>query len=360
MSLMMIAPFPPPHGGAGKNSQIILERLLGEIEVLRISTSVGQLSHERSLAYHVARSATFLKNALSMLRHLPGKVRRVYIVPDGGLGLFYSLGYVALAALFKKKLYLHYRNYSYIDVEQPLLKALLRMCNASTVHVFLDANMEARFHDRYRAAGTNLIVSNACFLDFDASDLRPPGNGSVTVGYLSNICREKGFYDFVALVEAMNAVDAQVEFCVAGAPVGTQDAAALASLLERFPSVRYLGPVFHDDKRDFYRACDVFVFPTRFSQEAQPNVVWEAMASGAAVVAYDRGSIPWMLRAGGGHVVGRDDDFARCARDVICDWLADRTSLRAVQESGRETYIREREVSLVAYEQLVDSLADRD
>jgi glycosyltransferase involved in cell wall biosynthesis len=97
---------------------------------------------------------------------------------------------------------------------------------------------------------------------------------------------------------------------LAGPPVSAADGRhiedAQASLGSR---LRYLGPVHGEDRTAFYRSLDLFLFPTRYKTEAQPNVVLEALAHGVPVVAFPRGCIASDLGGDAGVLVPADADF---------------------------------------------------
>ena len=70
------------------------------------------------------------------------------------------------------------------------------------------------------------------------------------------------------------------------------DARSFAEMIAAAPyRVHVLGPVHGAAKARFFAMIDVFVFPTRYAHEADPLVVWEALAAGRPVIAYARGCI---------------------------------------------------------------------
>jgi glycosyltransferase involved in cell wall biosynthesis len=60
-------------------------------------------------------------------------------------------------------------------------------------------------------------------------------------------------------------------------------------------SARWVRGAVGTEKEALFRACDVFVLPTRYAVEAQPIVLLEAMASGCAIVTTAVGEIPTIL-----------------------------------------------------------------
>jgi glycosyltransferase involved in cell wall biosynthesis len=130
--------------------------------------------------------------------------------------------------------------------------------------------------------------------------------------------------------------------------VGGYEDAYLADLRSRLPfteDIKVTGELEHAEVRNEFRACSVFVLPSH--TEGFPNVVVEAMAAGAPVVATDVGAIPDMIGSGAGIVVPPRDTRALVAalESVIIDRaLADRmgalAKMRAESLYGIEPVVR--------------------
>jgi glycosyltransferase involved in cell wall biosynthesis len=57
-------------------------------------------------------------------------------------------------------------------------------------------------------------------------------------------------------------------------------------------SLKWIDGVFGDEKTSVFQMSDIFVFPSRFKNEAQPISMIEALASGCAVITTKLGEIP--------------------------------------------------------------------
>lgn len=298
-TVLLISAFPPPMGGAAKNSKRIAEAIeAAGCKVKLINTSVGASSHGRNLNYHVKRVSVFFRNLLGLIISLRGGVRNVYIVPDGGLGILYTFFYVLFCSIYSAKIWFHYRNFSYIDKKSRILKLSIILAGGGGKHIFLDEYMRACFDIVY-GVGTSAdssVVYNTGSMDFSVGNIDiDVRNKKLVVGYLSNLCYEKGFHDVVKLIKCFDfSRYGNVFFHIAGNPVSELDRQLLSEVTSH-KNVIYFGHLEGDEKRDFYINSNIFLFPTRFSQEAQPNVIWEALAAGAYPIAYNKGSIKWML-----------------------------------------------------------------
>lgn len=101
------------------------------------------------------------------------------------------------------------------------------------------------------------------------------------------------------------------------------------TMLERLGGA-FLGPVERDDLADIMRQHDIVCVPSR-ANEAFSLVALEAMASGCAVVASDRGGLP---EACGGAALHVDPDDRSMVREALGSLLQDPDLLRSYKERG--------------------------
>jgi glycosyltransferase involved in cell wall biosynthesis len=121
------------------------------------------------------------------------------------------------------------------------------------------------------------------------------------------------------------------------APSPAEEALVRQALSELGDRLEWRGAVHGDAKLRFFRDIDVFVFPTRYPYEAQPNVVLEALSAGNHVVAPDRGCIREDLERLGGTCVPREHEATvEIWTDILAGLLRDPDALmRARAESSR-------------------------
>jgi glycosyltransferase involved in cell wall biosynthesis len=203
-----------------------------------------------------------------------------------------------------------------------LMSVVVRLSNASVTHVFLCRVMQAKFARVYARAIRSRVLTNAGFIEVSTpkpfDETRP-----LSVGFLSNLNAEKGLIRFLEVAETIHRSGVVARFILAGPPAGEDEAAAIASSATALgDSFEYRGAVYGEDKIRFYADIDVFLFPSLYRNEAQPLVLFEAMLSGALVIAFDRGCISqqvgdrgWVLEEGANFVSGAVTHLRALATD---------------------------------------------
>jgi glycosyltransferase involved in cell wall biosynthesis len=305
IKIIAIAQVPPPVIGFS----LISERFIGQmrtrhdVEACNIAAAPGT----KGLRKLLSRVGRTLSACGALVRHVRVPDRRCYVACEGNWGLIYT-GMVLLAArLLGYRTYLHHHSFRYIDTPDRLMRFLLGI-GGPVHHVFLCNVMHERFERAYGPV-IGSVVSNAAFVDpVPVDDLPSPGP-TLVLGHLSNLTREKGLHTFLDLLRAALADGMDVRGILAGPINGAEDR-ALVEQAQAELGVRldYRGSVYGEAKASFYRDTEIFVFPTRYVNEAQPTVLFEAISAGHAVLSYDRGCIASQVGECG-LVVARDGEF---------------------------------------------------
>lgn len=360
--VVAIGPFPPFVGGAAKNTAIVCDALEARgAQVWRLSTNKTptRSEHARSLSIYASKTLGFASNIRRIAATRAAAAgATVYLVPDGGPGVAFSAAYAWSAAAKFPRLVVHHRSYNHIHHRSDFMARLLRTAPDKTLHVFLDPVMEDQFKSVYSTDCRSMYVPNAATCDLELAAEPGPDAGPhapVSVGFLSNLVEDKGF-DVVAdaFAELAERLGARVRFLLAGRPLGSANAARLTALQRTLGDhLDYRGEVFGVAKTAFFQACDVFVFPTRFNQEAQPNVLYEAMAGGAAIVSTRWAGVPWILQDAVGRIIeagpDRTEDLVAAVADLVCSG-----ELRNARTRQIEAFRAKKSDADARYAQLLD------
>ncbi len=298
--IIFIGQFPPPISGL----TFITSRLASQLaqlgyDVAAYSTT-GPVGN-RSIVFHATRLVKICRALFSIASNsLLGKSRICYFTAEGGLGLIYSITIAIWARLFLLRIYVHHHSFSYIVRKRLLMKLLIVSSGPEAVHIFLSSGMAKEFANRYGRTVRSLVLSNAAFVDSVPSKLLPSKRDEITIGLLSNLTADKGLHEFTKIVRIAKERGLPIRGVLAGPVVSDTDRNDLESVKEELGKyLDYRGPVYDEEKAIFFKDIDVFIFFSTYLNEAQPTVLFEAMARGIPVLSYDRGCIRSQVADGG-------------------------------------------------------------
>ncbi|MEJ2422409.1 MAG: glycosyltransferase, partial [Acidobacteriota bacterium] len=162
-----------------------------------------------------------------------------------------------------------------------------------------------------------LVLSNRALFTYP---VRPaPRERISTLGFLSNLTYEKGTSLVIDLAREMKLHGMKDMRIIIAGPCHDLH---LVEELKRAQSeelIEWWGPVYGPDKERFWKETDVFLFPTRYPNEAEPLVVWESFAAACPVIAPNRGCISGQIR-GAGLCVPPEEDFGLATTRVLNQW----------------------------------------
>jgi len=319
----IVGPLPPPVHGAAEVTKLLASALKARGVSVEISSTAPR-EGAKGLRYHASRT----RRIWDAIRTCGGEDGAIYLSAAGGLGLAYDILIVAVARLKRRPLFIHHHSFAYLDRRSVLGALLFRVAGRRAVHICLCERMESLIRRRYGASET-CTLSNAAFRVPAVGTSAAAAGRPLRIGHLGNLSAEKGLDLVVAVGEKLAARG--MEVVLAGPAVDARAAALVADLQGR-PGSRFevLGPVYGDRKESFYRGIDVFLFPTLYANEAQPLVVFEALAHGVPVIAFGRGCIPEQV-GGAGLVVEPGHDFVVPATSAIERWAGNPAMLAALK-----------------------------
>lgn len=323
--LAVVGPFPPPLHGAAQITASFAEALERRMRVRRLNIAPDGL--RRGLVYHAQRLGR-VAAALCRLAGGKGRDETVYLSAAGGLGLVYTLALAAFARCLGRSLIVHHHSFAYLNRPSRIMALLVRCAGPLARHLVLCPAMKERLVERYPALGPVIVLSNAAFLPPVPSALRdapsaasPPG-ASLCLGHLSNLGRDKGL-DLV--LGTARALGERLDRLILAGPPSDDEAARLIAEARRVLGDRLevRGPVSGAEKAAFFASIDLFLFPTRYVNEAEPLVLLESLSAGVPVIAHGRGCIAGMVPPACGLVVPPEDSFVPAATAFLTARMAD-------------------------------------
>lgn len=335
--IVMVGAFPPPlHGMAAVNAAV--RDALQQAGMIPLTIDVAAPGLERSLIARLGRLPRVLRGLGRLVRQRDLRSAALYMSVSGGFGQLYEIAFLLLARLRGMRVFLHHHSFAYLDKSGGLTRTLVRTAGDEAVHITQSPGMAERLKVSYGVARA-VAVSNAVF--FAAAEAAGTARKELkTLGFLSNIAPEKGVFEFLDLMTAANHAGLPVHGRLAGPFQDAQTEQAVRARLQVLPWVEYVGPQHGAAKDAFYSGIDVFVFPTRYSNETEGIVNFEAMSHAVPVIAYGRGCIPEVVGADCGLVIDPAMPFVPAALAQIQAWLAEPDKFIAASRAAATCFCR--------------------
>ena len=269
MNIFFIGPVPPPITGMA----LINFRLVSFFEdyganTFLLNTSPSSLSRVKSLAGRILSAVICIKELF--VRH---DCEIVYISASGGVGIAYELMYIAISSYLGRIVFYHHHSYSYITCFSFLTLFLPGFSRMLCMYSWKRNGVV--FQQRYSSVDFR-VICNSAFIPpyFDASlnDNRPVVDDVLVISFMSNLSSAKGLDEFLELAQNAYNTGKNWKFLLAGPFITNADYEKYSLLISRLPNLKYVGKVNDLEKKQFFIETHVFVFPTRYSNEASPLV----------------------------------------------------------------------------------------
>jgi glycosyltransferase involved in cell wall biosynthesis len=302
--ILVIGPLPPPVQGAALMTQRLVEEFQAVAQIRAVNVSAGDSS---SVFIHHARRLVRGTVALMHIVFFCGRIRVFYLSLSGGAGQIYDLVFVIAARLLRYKFYIHHHSFAYVDRPKMISTILFHLAGANTRHIYLCKTMQTKMQALYAFPKEGLIISNA--IATETSPKPPKQQFPIILGHLGNLFLEKGVDTILESFRRCQSHELPARLILAGRIFDDKVRNLIDGAKVEFgEAFEYRGPLYGRDKKSFFEEIDVFLFPSRYSNEAQPLVVFEALSSGVSVISMARGCIAEDLDNIG--VVASDhDDF---------------------------------------------------
>lgn len=327
-TVFFVGPLPPPIHGFSKINLYVLDLLKVKCHV-----SVYDVNPRLGFWKLITQLCSFAF-CLTKIK----KRKTLYLALSGGLRQWIDFLFIVIAKIFKVEIFIHHHSFAYLN-SSPLVSRVCLALLSKDNHIVLCDVMGDRLSIRYGINRSMIhVLSNSAFVNpsINSIDLILNAKKFLRVGFLSNITEAKGIFDFFDLMETLFAQNLPVEGLIAG-PLDPLIASDFHSRLERLPNVKYIGPVYDEEKTTFFLDIDLLVFPTRYVNEAEPVTILEALSFGIPVVAVAKGCITCILPKEAGISVPNIHDFVNIATKEINRFLDDPAYLIQLRK-GAYTY----------------------
>ena len=154
--------------------------------------------------------------------------------------------------------------------------------------IVLGNKLKSLFSNHYSPNNIHVVPNGA---DFEFPEKIESKNKTTTILYLSNLLPAKGITDLIDALSLLPKDKYTYEVNVVGQWIDDKTKEYCLSQKEKHRlTVNFLGPLYGDDKWNYFINADIFVFPPR-APEGHPLVLVEAMAAGLPIISTDQGAI---------------------------------------------------------------------
>lgn len=308
--LLCILHVPPPHHGAAKvgefirNSDAINSAFITRHIPIRSSDTIGDIGKVNLKKFYFV-AELFIKIAWALIVFRPD---RIYFTASIRSVAFYrdlllSTLWKAYTHFTSAEVYYHYHTKGVNEFVSatPRNLALTRFFLRGVNLILLSPMLQDDFTQvqTYKKVlflpnGVEDSLNSDMFLQilqkrFEKMEI-------INILYLSNMIKSKGYFEVLKL--AYETKDKNYHYHFAGGWQNSEDEDEFfdfirSNALEN--SVTFHGFVNGDQKRSLFEDTSLFVFPTRYANEAFPLSILEALSYGLPTLSTDEGSIPYIL-----------------------------------------------------------------
>ena len=257
------------------------------------------------------------------------KVNKLYLACISGWGILYDVLLAFFAKKIRYQLFIHHHSYFYINRFNWRMNLLTKIAGDNCCHILLCKAMMYQFRSLYPSAINCTILSNGFMLDKIQSHCKTHSGSRIVLGHISNLSKEKGLGLVIRTFASIRASGFDITLVLAGPTNSENDERLISLALEKFPhAIDYRGPVYGWRKKEFFNDIHIMLFPSRYKNEAQPLVIFEALSCGVPVICFDRGCIGNMIDSRCGMLVMQGENFVKMASSYIINCLKDKDQYR--------------------------------
>jgi glycosyltransferase involved in cell wall biosynthesis len=278
--------FPPPMHGAAAVTETIA-KLTHDRGVKVIRLDVATPGRHDSRSPNLRRLVKSLWALKSILMSTPNPDDALYLAVAKGYGQFFDALAIVIARCKGMRLILHFHNYSVIARPTFSANLITFVLDPKALLVFLCDNMAERATVWRAKADAWTVVSNAALVS--APDgLASTGSKLSTLGYFSRVSEQKGVFRFIDLVSRLRGEGLSFEARIAG-DFENESVEKRVRELSAANMIFVHGPVLGVHRERYLKSLDLLIFLSEYPHEAQPLVIFEALARGVTVITYEIG-----------------------------------------------------------------------
>ncbi|WP_342806479.1 glycosyltransferase family 4 protein [Alteromonas sp. M12] len=292
----------PIHGMSNINESILKE--LGEskhVYVLNTVPSYAAFLFPGKLWVFIKIFHTIVSYFRLLITLIFRKHKTIYRPINGGSGQIFDVVFFTICKAFNSHLYIHHHSFNYLNDKSRLFFILNKLLGDKTVHVALGAKMKEKLIELYAIPENNIVVlSNLAFFPKSVESSVTERKSKLVIGHLANLSIDKGLDIFIDVCIALKEAGVDFHARVAGPFSSEAEKTLLERALQDLKEIEYVGSVYGHEKQEFFQSLDCFVFPSKYQNEAEPLVLYEAAQFGGLLIGSQRGCMKDVIGCFGG------------------------------------------------------------
>jgi len=298
--IVIAGPLPPPVHGASRVTAAVRDRLVragGSRGFGVIAVSTAGTEKTNSLQYHYRRLQAHAKVTLYLIFQRCRGFVVLYLGGAGGAGLWYQIALVGAARLLRCRVIFHHHSYSYLgDSRYRSIQAICLLMGRSDTHILLTPEMLTRFTQQYKTNSGAVACSNASLIEPVRAATRCVDDTYFRLIHVSNLSEAKGTDDVVNTFRLLRERGIRVHLTLVGPVLDDKIGKQIEALADMHgDTFEFCGPMDSAGVNAELDKAHLFLFPSKYKNEAQPMVVLEALSRGLPVLATARGALRTML-----------------------------------------------------------------
>lgn len=340
--ILFIGALPPPvHGSAVVSQQIKDSKLINDVfecDWVNLSTSrrMDEIG-KKTLAKSFRLLGALCKEFRLLLTH---RYDLCYLaITCHGSGFLKDSPFVLMAKLFRKKIIIHQHNKGMAnDVGKWPYRWLIPLCYKNTRVILLSWHLYPDIEKIVPKENVVICPNGIKIEEFNGSSVqeKPETNSVPQLLFLSNLIESKGV---LVLLDALKILKDKgyILICdfVGGETkeIDSKRFTEEVNMRQLNRLVFYRGRKYGNEKEEFFKKADIFVFPSM--EDCFPLVLLEAMASKIPIVTTTEGAIPDEVKDGENGLIAQKNNAESLATCI--SKLIDAPELRKkMGQSGRK------------------------
>lgn len=344
--IIIAGPLPPPYFGVSNATNITLEGLKEDFNILHLDTSDKREEFNFG-KYDFHNIYLGLRSLFDCGRLLLKNPDILYIPISQSYPAYYrDAGFILLGRLFRKKIILHLRGgyfRKFYESEKGIRKFLIKETVEKAAKVIVLGHSLKYVFEGLTKPENIEVVSNGVDTDFYKPDHTKRNTDKFRICFISNYEQSKGWKEILkCAVRLKNGAESnKFEIVMAGKWRCKNDEEYAKSFISKNKLenvVKIHNIVTGHEKVELLQSSNLFLMPTSYRYEGQPWAIIEAMACGLPVITSPKGCIAETVLNGQNGFIVKHDDTEKIY-DYITLYLKDRLKAEEMGYRSRELAI---------------------